>query len=96
MQNGTSERQAAAREGLRAALVTLAKAARTQERVHDTASASASGIKGPEAEEPASGQDPSEPRGWSEWGSGARPSGTEGREETGRGTPSGQTAESGQ
>ena len=42
MQNGTNERQAAAREGLRAALVTLAKAARTQERFHDTASASAS------------------------------------------------------
>lgn len=96
MQNGTKERQAAAREGLRTALVTLAKAARTQGVFHDTTSASASGTKGPETGEPTSGQGPSEPRGWSVLGWEARRSGTEGREETGRGTPSGQTAESGQ
>lgn len=63
------------RERLRQALVGLAKAR------HDAASSSR--IKGPEAGEPASGQGPSEPRGWSELDStGARPSGTEGREET--------------
>jgi hypothetical protein len=95
MQNGTNERQAAAREGLRTALVTLAKAARAQEPVHDAASASASGPKGPEAGEPASGQDPSEfreapaPR----LDTAALP---EGEEEGGRGTPSGQSTPSGQ
>lgn len=69
MQNGT-DRRGEARERLRQALVALA--------AHGTAS----GIKGPEAGEPASGQGPSEPRGWSELdSSGARPSGTEGREE---------------
>lgn len=95
MQNGTNGRQAAAREGLRTALVTLAKAARTQGGFHDTASASAAGMKGPEVGKPASGQDPSEFR------EGPAPrldtvALSEGREETGRGTPSGQTAESGQ
>jgi hypothetical protein len=96
MQNGTSERQAAAREGLRTALVTLAKVARTQERFHDAASASASKTKGPETGEPASGQGPSEPRGWSVLGWEARRSGTEGKEEGGRGTLSGQSTPSGQ
>jgi hypothetical protein len=60
MQNRTNERQAAAREGLRTALVTLAKVARTQERFHDAASASASGTKGSEGGGPTSGRDPSE------------------------------------
>lgn len=83
MQNGT-DRRGEARETLRQALVALA--------AHGTAS----GIKGPEAGEPASGQGPSEPRGWSVVGWEARRSGTEGREEGGRGTDSGQTAESGQ
>lgn len=84
MRNGT-ERQIEAREGLRRALVALVAA-------HGTAC----GTKGPETGEPASGQGPSEPRGWSVLGWEARRSGTEGREEEGRGTPSGQAAESGQ
>ncbi|MET3892803.1 hypothetical protein ABIE41_003879 [Bosea sp. OAE506] len=74
------------RERLRQALVAAARA-------HAQASA---GTKGPETGEPASGQGPSEPRGWSVLGWEARLSGTEGREEGGRGTPSGQAAESGQ
>jgi len=75
------------RERLRQALVGLARAR------HDTASSS--GIKGPDAGEPASGQGPSEPRGVDapELGSAAL---SEGREEEGRGTPSGQAAEAGQ
>lgn len=76
MQNGT-ERQEAARETLRRALV--AQSVAVQVAHHDTAAAT--GRKGPEAGEPASGQGPSEPRGWSVSDWEARPSGTEGREE---------------
>ncbi len=65
-----TKRQIEAREGLRRALVALAAA-------HGTASET----KGPETGEPASGQGPSEPRGWSVLGWEARRSGTEGREE---------------